>query len=61
MLGLIDQISEHILSGRYYQALKLSRKLIDYEQEIAAYMARNRAALDIQYHQRYACPGVNPV
>jgi flagellar protein FlbT len=32
-LGLIDQISEHILHGRYYQALKLVKKLIAYEQE----------------------------
>ena len=34
MLALIDQISEHILNNKYYQALKLTRKLIDYEQEI---------------------------
>ena len=33
-LVLIDQISMHILASRYYQALKLARKLIDYEQEI---------------------------
>jgi flagellar protein FlbT len=33
-LGLVDQISMHILGSRYYQALKLARKLIDYEQEI---------------------------
>jgi flagellar protein FlbT len=32
-IGLIDQINEEIVSGRYYQALKLTRKLIDYEQE----------------------------
>ena len=32
-LGLIDEISEHILNSRYYQALKLARKLIDYEEE----------------------------
>ena len=32
-LGLIDEISEHILSGQYYQALKLAKKLIDYEEE----------------------------
>ena len=29
-----DQISEHILHDRYYQALKLTNKLIDYEQEV---------------------------
>jgi len=33
-LGLIDPISSHILSGRYYQALKLCRELMDYEQEV---------------------------
>ncbi len=34
VLGLIDQISEQILSNRYYQALKLAGKLIEYEQEV---------------------------
>lgn len=34
MLGLIEKISSHILGGRYYQALKLARYLIDYEQEV---------------------------
>jgi flagellar protein FlbT len=33
-LGLIDQISEHILHNKYYQALKLAKKLIAYEQEV---------------------------
>jgi flagellar protein FlbT len=33
-IGPIDQISIHILAGRYYQALKLGKKLIDYEEEI---------------------------
>jgi flagellar protein FlbT len=32
-VGLIDAISEHILQRRYYQALKLTKKLIEYEQE----------------------------
>jgi flagellar biosynthesis repressor protein FlbT len=31
---LIDSISEHILHRRYYQALKLTKRLIDYEQEV---------------------------
>lgn len=35
-LALIDPISEQILAARYYRALKLTRKLIDYEQEIIA-------------------------
>ncbi|HUJ19144.1 MAG TPA: flagellar biosynthesis repressor FlbT [Nitrospirota bacterium] len=33
-LGMIDQISANILSSRYYQALKLTQKLIEYEQEV---------------------------
>jgi len=32
--GLIDQISEHIVNNRYYQALKLADKLIEYEREV---------------------------
>jgi flagellar protein FlbT len=31
---LLHEISGHILQSRYYQALKLTRKLIDYEQEV---------------------------
>ncbi len=34
MLGFIDQISEHILSNRHYQALRLTKNMIDYEQEV---------------------------
>jgi flagellar protein FlbT len=30
---LIDSINEHILQQQYYQALKLTRRLIEYEQE----------------------------
>jgi flagellar protein FlbT len=33
-VGLIDAISEHILARKYYQALKLIKRLIDYEQEV---------------------------
>ena len=33
VLILIDQISEHILNTKYYQALKLAKKLMDYEEE----------------------------
>lgn len=32
-VGLIDAISEHILHRQYYQALKVTKRLIDYEQE----------------------------
>ena len=30
----LAQISENIVGGKYYQALKLARKLMDYEKEI---------------------------
>ena len=33
-LGLIDQISWYILGNDYYKALKLTKKLIAYEQEV---------------------------
>lgn len=32
-VALIDSINEHILNRHYYQALKLTKRLIDYEQE----------------------------
>ncbi len=32
--SLVDQISEKIVGSKYYQALKLARKLMDYEKEI---------------------------
>jgi flagellar protein FlbT len=37
---LLHEISENILHNRYYQALKLTRKLIEYEQEVIHH-ARN--------------------
>ena len=33
-LGFLDRISEYIFQGKYYQALKVTRQLIDYEQEL---------------------------
>ena len=33
-LLLIDQISQDILTSKYYQALKLAKKLIEYEEEV---------------------------
>lgn len=36
---LIDSISEHILHRRYYQALKLTKRLIDYEQEVIEHVS----------------------
>jgi flagellar protein FlbT len=37
-IGLMDQISEHILHDRYYQALKLTNKLIEYEQGVITHV-----------------------
>jgi flagellar protein FlbT len=34
VVHLVDAISEHILFGRYYKALKLAQQLIEYEEEI---------------------------
>ena len=34
LLDLIDTINEHIVGGRYYEALKLTRKLINEEKRI---------------------------
>lgn len=34
MVVFVDQISEHIQGNRHYQALKLTKKMIDYEQEV---------------------------
>ena len=35
-VGLIDRINEEIVSGRFYQALKLAQNLITYEQEVVS-------------------------
>jgi flagellar protein FlbT len=34
LTGVIDQINEEIVNGRYYQALKFAGQLIAYEQEV---------------------------
>ena len=44
-LSLIDEISEHILKAQYYQALKLARRLIDYEQEVISRVAESIPSL----------------
>jgi flagellar protein FlbT len=41
LTGLIDEINEYILIGNYYQALKLARQLIDYEQEVLKHVRAN--------------------
>lgn len=33
-LSLIDRINEKIVSNQYYQALKIAKELIEYEQEV---------------------------
>ncbi len=48
MLGLIDRISENILSARYYQALKLSRELTDREQGETDYVGESTEC--VRYH-----------
>lgn len=42
---LVDQISEHILFGRYYQALKLAKILIDYEEEVTSRARKSSTSL----------------
>jgi flagellar protein FlbT len=44
-LGLIDQISWYILGKKYYQALKLTKKLIEYEQEVINNVRNANASL----------------
>lgn len=44
-LGLIDQISWYILGNKYYQALKLTKKLIEYEQEVTNNVRNANASL----------------
>jgi flagellar protein FlbT len=44
-LALIDQISDNILNGRYYQALKLTQKLIEYEQEVMNHVRHSTGSL----------------
>ena len=44
-LGLIDQISRYILGYKYYQALKLTKKLIEYEQEAISNVRNTNASL----------------
>jgi flagellar protein FlbT len=39
---LVDQINELIISNKYYQALKLARRLIEYEKEVLASYAKDK-------------------
>jgi flagellar protein FlbT len=47
VLGLIDQISELILGNQYYQALKLTQTLIEYEQEVTHRVRKSSRSLQI--------------
>ena len=38
LTGFIDRVSENILSGKYYQALKLTAELMNYEQEVVRHV-----------------------
>ena len=40
-LNLIDPISRHILNGKYYEALKLTRKLMNYEEEVVKHAKKS--------------------
>ena len=40
-LSLIEPISKHILNGEYYKALKLTRKLTDYEKEVVKHARKS--------------------
>ncbi|MBA4373182.1 MAG: flagellar protein FlbT [Thermodesulfovibrio sp.] len=42
---LLHEISDNIINSRYYQALKLTRKLIDYEQEVINHVRNTNAGI----------------
>ena len=46
-LLLIDPISDHILGGRYYQALKLAQKLVAYEQEVVQHVRKADGSISV--------------
>jgi flagellar biosynthesis regulator FlbT len=37
----VDRISEQIVAGDFYHALKLTRKLIDYEEELLSHVKKS--------------------
>jgi flagellar protein FlbT len=45
MLSFIEPISTFILGGKYYDALKLGKKLIQYEDEVLNYADRSEGSL----------------
>jgi len=48
---LINEISGYVLHNRYYQALKLTRRLIDYEQEAISKVGKAAANLGASENQ----------
>jgi flagellar biosynthesis repressor protein FlbT len=44
-LGLIDQISQNILVNKFYEALKLAKKLVAYEQEVMNYARKSGGSI----------------
>ncbi|NTU42159.1 MAG: flagellar protein FlbT [Nitrospirales bacterium] len=44
-VGLIDQISQQILREDYYQALKLAKKLIEFEKEALSHVHKSTGSL----------------
>lgn len=45
VVGVVDQISEHILAERYYQALKMAKRLTYYEQEVLSHVRNSVGSL----------------
>jgi len=44
-IGLVDAMNEEILAGRFYRALKLGRRLIQYEREAIRRVQQSTASL----------------
>jgi flagellar protein FlbT len=42
---MLQEISEYILNDRYYQALKLTKKLIEYEREVISHVRNATGSL----------------
>lgn len=44
-IGLVDQISQDILNEDYYHALKLAKKLLDFEKEALSHVQNSAGSL----------------
>jgi len=44
-LVMVDEISDQILQGKYYQALKLTQKLIEYEREATDHVRNSTGSI----------------